>query len=92
MLGKDEEKADLEDLGVDGRILLEWILKMWNGRTRTNLILSGQRQVLGCSVYGNEISCFIKCGGFPDQPSYCYSQGNGQPFLLVTLLEAYIDC
>jgi hypothetical protein len=39
MLGKVKEKVDFEDLGIDGRILLEWILKIWNGRTWTNLIL-----------------------------------------------------
>jgi hypothetical protein len=86
MLGK------VEDLGISGRILLEWILKMSNGRTWTNLILLGQRQVLGCCVYGNEILCFIKCGGFPEEPGNCYSQRNGQSFLLATLLETYIDC
>jgi hypothetical protein len=33
MLGKVKEKLDLEDLDIDGRILLEWSLKMWSGRT-----------------------------------------------------------
>ena len=47
MLEKMKEKVDLEDLGIDGRILVEWILKIWNGRTSTNLILLDQRQVLG---------------------------------------------
>jgi hypothetical protein len=61
----------LEDLGIDGRILLEWILKIWNGRTWTNLILLDQRQVLGCCVYGNEISCFIQCGLFPEHTNNC---------------------
>jgi hypothetical protein len=37
--GKLKENANLEDLGIDGRILLEWILKMWDGLTCTNLIL-----------------------------------------------------
>jgi hypothetical protein len=92
MLGKVKEKVDLEDIGIDGRILLEWTLKMWNGRTWTNLILLGQRQVLGCCVYGNGTSCFIKCGGFPEQPRNCWSQGSGQPFARAALPEAYIDC
>ena len=39
MLGKVKENVELEDLSIDGRILLEWILKMWNRRTWTNLIL-----------------------------------------------------
>jgi len=69
MLGKVKERVDLEDLGIDRRILLEWILKMWNGRTWTNLILYDQRQVLGCCVCGNGIAGFIQCGSFPEQPS-----------------------
>ena len=69
MLGKVKEKFDVEDLGIDGRILLEWILKMWNGRTLTNLILLDQRQALGCCECGNGIACFIQCGGFREQPS-----------------------
>jgi len=31
-VGKPEAKRKLEDLGVNGRIILEWILGKWKGR------------------------------------------------------------
>ena len=43
----------LEDLGVDGRIILKWIFKKWVGR-RLDWSDSGQGQVEGCCEYGDE--------------------------------------
>ena len=31
LVGKPEGKSHLEDLGIDGRIILKWIYKTWNG-------------------------------------------------------------
>jgi hypothetical protein len=31
LVGKPERKNPLKELGVDGRILLEWIFKNWDG-------------------------------------------------------------
>jgi hypothetical protein len=30
LVGKTEGKAHLEDLGIDGRIILRWIFRNWN--------------------------------------------------------------
>jgi hypothetical protein len=35
LVGKPEEKRSLEDLGADGKIILEWILGKWGGKMWT---------------------------------------------------------
>jgi hypothetical protein len=32
LVGKPEGKSHLEDLGIDGRIILKWLYKTWNGQ------------------------------------------------------------
>jgi hypothetical protein len=32
LFGKPEERDDLEELGVDGRVILEWVLNKYSGR------------------------------------------------------------
>jgi hypothetical protein len=38
LVGRREGKSHLEDLGIDGRIILKWILKMWDEEAWTGLI------------------------------------------------------
>jgi hypothetical protein len=33
LVGKPEERNHLKDPGVDGRIILKWILQQWDGGT-----------------------------------------------------------
>jgi hypothetical protein len=32
LVGKPKGKSHLEDIGIDGRIILKWIYKTWNGK------------------------------------------------------------
>jgi hypothetical protein len=54
-----EEKDHAEDIGVDGRITLEWEIG-------SDACGSGQGPVAGCPKHGNEISVSIKGGIFID--------------------------
>jgi hypothetical protein len=38
LFGNLRERDPLEDLSVDGRIILKWIFKKWNGVHRTGLV------------------------------------------------------
>jgi hypothetical protein len=59
------ERDHLEDTEVDGRIILRWIFRTWEGEAWTG---SGSRytQVAGYCECGNELSGFISCGDFLD--------------------------
>lgn len=49
------KRGHLEDLGVDGRIILEWMSQKSSGRAWTEC-----RQVAGFCEHGNETSSSIK--------------------------------
>jgi hypothetical protein len=55
----------LRDPGIDGRIILKWIFKKWDG-TWTGLSCLRIRIVAGSCECGNEPPVSIKCGEFFD--------------------------
>jgi hypothetical protein len=38
LVGRPEERNHLEDRGVDGRIIIKWLFKEWDGGAWTGLI------------------------------------------------------
>jgi hypothetical protein len=50
----------LEDLGIDGRILLKWAIKNWDERHGLNPFGTGWRQLVGSCECGNGSSGYIK--------------------------------
>ena len=65
-MGKPEGRNHFEDPVIDGRIILKWIFQKWVGGIGLDRSGSGYGQVAGCCECGDEFSCFIKCGEFPD--------------------------
>jgi hypothetical protein len=61
-----EERDHLGDPGVDGRIILRWILWKWDGGYGLDRAGLGQGRVEGTCECGNEPSCSIKCEEFLD--------------------------
>jgi hypothetical protein len=54
------------DPDVDGRIILRWIFRKFEGSWGLNGVGSGEGQVAGTCEYGKEPSGSIKCGEFFD--------------------------
>jgi hypothetical protein len=67
ILVKNLEGRDLsEDLSVDGRIILEWILEKQGGRRLLDSTGSGQGPVIDSCEHGNGPSVSIKGWEFLD--------------------------
>ena len=65
--GDLKERDHLEDTGIGGRLILQWIFKKWDGGgPGLGLSGSGQGQMAAFCECGNEPSGSIKCGEFLD--------------------------
>jgi hypothetical protein len=66
LVGIPERKNNSEELGVDGRIILERIFGNRVGRCGKHTSGSGYRPVAGSCEHGDEPPGSIKGGEFPD--------------------------
>jgi hypothetical protein len=55
-----------EDLGIDGKIILEWILGKHGGKCGMDASGSGYGRMAGFCIHGDEPSSYIKGGEFLD--------------------------
>ena len=60
--GNLKEGYYLEDLSVDWRIILKWILQKLDGMAWCGSLGLGQGQVVGFCEHGSETTSYIKCG------------------------------
>jgi len=64
--GNLRERDHLGDPGLDGKIILRWIFREWDGGHGLDRGGSGWGQVAGNCECGNETSDSIKCREFLD--------------------------
>jgi hypothetical protein len=49
LVGKPEGRNHWQDLGIDEKIVLKWILKKWDGKAWTGLLWLTKGRCDGCS-------------------------------------------
>jgi len=64
--GDLREREHLEDAGIDGRIILKWIFRKWNGRAWTPFIWLRMETGAGSCKRVCELMGSIVCGEFLD--------------------------
>jgi len=65
LVWKSEGKDQLDDLGADGRILLKWMLKKWDGSMDCfDLAQDKDNQLAGFCACGSELIISKKCAEF----------------------------
>ena len=60
------ERDHLEDLGIEGRIILIYIFRTWEREQELASFGTGQGQVVGSCECGDELLGSIKCREFLD--------------------------
>jgi len=55
------ERDHLEDLGIDGKIILKWLFEKWDGEHGLDWSGSQKGQVAGYCECGYEPLSFIEC-------------------------------
>jgi len=66
LAGKLERSNHLEDLDIGKRIILDWILRKYNGKMWTGFIWLRKGLMASCCEHGNEHSVSIKGKEFLD--------------------------
>jgi hypothetical protein len=66
LVGSPEEWKHLEDRGVDGSMILKWVLKNWDGVVDWIGLAQKWGWVAGCCECGSDPSGSVKCGEFLD--------------------------
>lgn len=51
------EKGNSEDLGVDGSLILKWVLEKWKSVYECELVVAGLSYVLVTTSCGSEAFC-----------------------------------
>jgi hypothetical protein len=59
-------RGHLEDIGIDGKLILKWILRKWDGWVLTGFMCLRQGPVESCCEHGNAYFGSIKIGEFFD--------------------------
>jgi hypothetical protein len=62
-VGKYERKSHLKDLDVDGRIILKWIFKKWDGGIDWIVLAENRDRMVGSCECSNEHSDSVNYSG-----------------------------